>query len=131
MLSSRGVKRRGDPVGNVKTCILQPSMANKRVDRRKSKPTSIASQLAIFKQNLVQRQKYVKNEFQAYGLELAKELKDWKNRSLYIRLAKKLPRKILDQARYFVKDQVPGTIQTPYKLFMWKLKQLRQQKLLK
>ena len=99
--------------------------------KKSSAPTAIADQMAIFKQNLSQRQKYVKNEFQAYGLELAKELKDWKNRSLYIRLAKNIPRKILDQARYFVKDQIPGTIETPYKLFMWKLKQIRQSKLLK
>jgi len=91
----------------------------------KTKPTLIADQLSVFKQTLTKRQKYVKKEFQAYGLELAKELNDWKNRSLYIRLAKNTPRKILDKARYFVKDQIPGTIKTPYKLFMWKLKKLR------
>ena len=78
-----------------------------------------------FKETFAKRQKYVKNDFQAYGLELAKELDDWKNRSLYIRLSKNTDRKILDQARYFVKDQNPGTIKTPYKLFMWKLKQLK------
>ncbi len=92
---------------------------------RKNKPTLIAQQLEVFKETIKKRQKYVKNEFQAYGLELAKELRDWKNRSLYIRLAKNTDRKILEQARYFVKDQNVGTIKTPYKLFMWKLRQLK------
>lgn len=92
---------------------------------RKDKPTLIADQLEKFKETLKKRQKYVKNDFQAYGLELAQELDDWKNRSLYIRLSKNTDRKILERARYFVKDQNPGTIKTPYKLFMWKLKQLK------
>ena len=92
---------------------------------RKDAPSSLKDQMALFKQTMLGRQKYVKNEFQAYGLELAKELHDWKNRSLYIRLAKNTPRQILENARSFVKDQTPGTIKTPYKLFMWKLKQLK------
>lgn len=91
----------------------------------KNHPTLIADQLEKFKVTLAKRQKYVKNDFQAYGLELAQELEDWKNRSLYIRLAKNTDRKILEKARYFVKDQNPGSIKTPYKLFMWKLKQLK------
>jgi hypothetical protein len=93
---------------------------------KKNKPITIAQQLEVFKETFKKRQKYVKNEFQAYGLELAKELGDWKNRSLYIRLAKNIDREILQQARYFVKDQNPGTIKTPYKLFMWKLRQLKE-----
>ena len=95
---------------------------------RKSVPTNLSDQLAIFKETLAKRKKYVKNEFQAYGLQLAEELGDWKNRSLYIRLAKNEDRKILEKARLFIKDQSPGTIKTPYKLFMWKLKQIRQEK---
>lgn len=94
----------------------------------KNQPTTIGDQLFKFKETLNQRQKYVKNEFQSYGLELAKELGDWKNKSLYLRLAKTIDRKILEQARYFVKDQNPGTIKTPYKLFMWKLKELKKSK---
>jgi len=92
---------------------------------RKSSPTQIADQLEVFKQTIIKRQKYVKQEYQAYGLQLAKELHDWKNRSLYIRLAKNEDRQVLEKARLFIKDQNPGTIKTPYKLFMWKLKQLR------
>lgn len=93
---------------------------------RKDDPTVISLQLEKYKETIEKRQKYVKMEYQAYGLELAKELGDWKNRSIYIRLAKNMDRKILEQARYFVKDQNPGTVKTPYKLFMWKLRQLRE-----
>ncbi|MDD4937715.1 MAG: hypothetical protein PHX34_01730 [Candidatus Shapirobacteria bacterium] len=93
---------------------------------RKSQPTLIGDQLKNFKEVYAKRQKYVKMEYQAYGLELAKELDDWKNRSLYIRLSKNMDRKILEKARYFVKDQNPNTIKTPYKLFMWKLRQLKE-----
>lgn len=92
-----------------------------------SQPTTLFDQMSKYKEVIDKRQKYVKNEYQAYGLELAKELGDWKNRSIYMRLAKNTDRKILDQARYFVKDQTPNTIKTPYKLFMWKLKQIRQE----
>ena len=94
---------------------------------RKDRPTLLGDQLEKYKDTLKKRQKYIKNDFQAYGLELAKELDDWKNRSLYIRLAKTLDHQILDKARYFIKDQNPGSIKTPYKLFMWKLKQLKEE----
>ena len=43
---------------------------------RKDKPQQISLQLEKFKETLAKRQKYVKNEYQAYGLELAKELGD-------------------------------------------------------
>lgn len=87
--------------------------------------TLIKDHLERFKKTLEGRKKYVKNEFQSYGLDLAKELDDWKGRAIYIRLAKNTPREILEKARYFVKDQTKGTIKTPYKLFMWKLKELK------
>ncbi|HBP50931.1 MAG: hypothetical protein US68_C0005G0050 [Candidatus Shapirobacteria bacterium GW2011_GWE1_38_10] len=95
---------------------------------RNSKPTPITETLSLFKENIAKRKKFVKNEFQAYGLELAAELDDWKNKSLYIRLAKKEDRKLLEKARYFVKDHSPGQVKTPYRLFMWKLKELRMEK---
>lgn len=93
---------------------------------RKTLPSPIADQLVAFKVTLAQRKKYVKTEHQAYGLGLAEELHDWKNRSLYIRLAKTTDRKILESARLFIKNQTKANIKTPAKLFMWKLKQLNQ-----
>jgi len=98
---------------------------------RSDKPTTVAETLSLFKDNIAKRKKYVKNEFQAYGLELATELDDWKNKSLYIRLAKSEDRKLLEKARYFVKDHAPGQVKTPYRLFMWKLKELRMEKEIK
>jgi len=74
---------------------------------------------------MTKRKKYIKNEFQAFGLELAKELDDWKNKSLYIRLAKNYSREILEKALYFVKDQNRHTVKSKARLFMWKLKELR------
>lgn len=90
-----------------------------------TKPSPISETLSLFKDNLVKRKKFVKNEFQAYGLELAKELNDWKNKSLYIRLAKNTPREILEKAFYFVKDQPRLTVKSKARLFMWKLKELK------
>lgn len=72
-----------------------------------------------------QRDKYVSREFQKYGYDLAQELGDLKNKSLYIKLAKETPRHLLEKARYFVKDA--GNVKTPGKLFMWKLGRLRKE----
>lgn len=66
--------------------------------------------------------KYISREFQAYGIYLAEELRDYKHRSLYIRLAKTIPRAILEKALSFVKD---SSARSRAKLFMWKLKKLR------
>ena len=68
--------------------------------------------------------KYISREFQAYGIYLAEELGDYKHRSLYIRLAKTIPRAILEKALSFVKDA--HNAKSRARLFMWKLKQLKQ-----
>ncbi len=98
------------------------------ITSRTNQPTLLGDTLNKVSQTLEKRRKYVKNEFQAYGLQLAEELDDWKNKSLYIRLAKNTPRKILDQAIYFVKDQNQNSIKSPGRLFMWKLKELKKEK---
>lgn len=77
--------------------------------------------------DLDKRRRYISKEFQAYGLMLADELKDWKSKSLYIKLAKTTPRDILEKARYFIKDQNRGTIKSRPGLFMWKLKELKKE----
>lgn len=89
------------------------------------KPTKLSDTLILFKDILAKRKKYVSKEHQAYGLDLAKNLHDWKNRSLYIRLAKNTDRQLLEQARLFVKDQAAGTVRSRARLFMWKLKNLK------
>jgi hypothetical protein len=67
--------------------------------------------------------KYISREFQAYGIFLAEELGDYKHKSLYIRLAKTVPRAILEKAHSFVKD---SNAKSKGRLFMWKMKELRQ-----
>lgn len=66
--------------------------------------------------------KYISREFQAYGIFLSEELGDYKHRSLYIRLAKTVPRAILEKALAFVKD---SKAKSRARLFMWKMKELR------
>lgn len=70
--------------------------------------------------------KYISREFQKYGYELAEELNDLKHKALYIKLAKELPRAILEEARNFVKDA--SNVKNPAKLFMWRLTQLKKEK---
>lgn len=65
--------------------------------------------------------KYISREFQAYGYHLAEELNDMKHKSLYIKLAKDLPRAVLEKALSYVKD---AKVRKKGALFMWKLKEL-------
>ncbi|MBP9814186.1 hypothetical protein KBC80_03235 [Candidatus Woesebacteria bacterium] len=66
--------------------------------------------------------KYISREFQAYGVYLSEILDDYKHKALYIRLAKTVPRAILEKALSFVKD---SKARSKGRLFMWKLKELR------
>ncbi len=69
------------------------------------------------------RKKYISQEFQDYGYRLSIELDDEKHKSLYIKLAKIIPRVILEEARIFIKDAY--NVRNKARLFMWKVKQLR------
>lgn len=69
--------------------------------------------------------KYISREFQSYGIYLSEELGDYKHKSLYIRLAKTVPRAILEKALSFVKD---ANAKSKPKLFMWKMKKLKEGK---
>ena len=66
--------------------------------------------------------KYISREFQAFGIYLAETLEDYKHKSLYIRLAKTVPRAILEKALSFVKD---ANARSRPKLFMWKMGKLK------
>jgi len=76
--------------------------------------------------NLGDKGKYISREFQDYGYRLAKELNDEKHKSLYIKLAKEVDRKLLEEAKIFVKDA--REVRSKGRLFMWKLKELRKEK---
>jgi hypothetical protein len=66
--------------------------------------------------------KYISREFQSYGIYLAEQLDDYKHKALYIRLAKTVPRAILEKALTFTKD---ANAKSKGRLFMWKMKQLK------
>lgn len=65
--------------------------------------------------------RYVSREFQAFGVHLAEKLDDYKHKSLYIKLAKEIPRPVLEEALRFVVD---SGARKKGALFMWKLKEL-------
>lgn len=67
------------------------------------------------------KDRYVSREFQAFGVHLAQKLQDERRKSLYIKLAKTLPRPILEVALRYVID---SNARNKAALFMWKLKQL-------
>ena len=66
---------------------------------------------------------YITKEFQDFGYRMALELEDPTRTSLYMRLAKNTSRGMLEQALSFVADA--PNVKSKSKLFMWKLKQLR------
>ncbi len=69
---------------------------------------------------------YITQEFQDFGYRLAVTLDDLPHKSLYMRLAKKEKRILLEQALSFVSDAAQA--KSKAKLFMWKLKELRKEK---
>jgi hypothetical protein len=72
--------------------------------------------------NLDDTDKFLSREFQKYGLYLAQNLGDMKHKSLYIKLAKDIPRHILEDALTFVLDSRARNMGA---LFMWKVKELK------
>ena len=70
--------------------------------------------------------KYVSTEYQRYGLRIAGKLDDKARITMYIKWAKTKPRAILETALSFVSDYPNAG--TKYKLFMWKVKQLEDER---
>ena len=85
----------------------------------KSDPLSIKD---ILKKFNPLEDKYISREYQSYGVFLAQKLGEEKRKSLYIKLAKTVPRPILEAALRFVID---ANARRKGALFMWKLKELR------
>lgn len=83
---------------------------------------SIGSLLNKYK--LDDKNKTVSREFQLYAYDLAVELNDMAHKSLYMKLAKTTPRGFMESARSFVKDATNA--KSKGRLFMWKLKQLKE-----
>jgi hypothetical protein len=68
--------------------------------------------------------KYISKEFQDFGYRLAVSLDDISHKALYIKLAKKEERNLLQKALMFAKDYPKA--KNKGKIFMWKLKELKQ-----
>ena len=88
--------------------------------RKKSDFQSIRDMLLSYD---FDKKKYITQEFQDFGYRLAMELGDDKNKSLYIKIAKEVDRKLIEQARTFIKDA--RNVRSKAKLFMWALAKLR------
>lgn len=73
------------------------------------------------------RPKNISREFQMYGVYLAESLNDTKRYSLYIKLAKTIDRRFLEEALNFTKDYYGA--KNKARVFMWKLKQLKESSL--
>jgi hypothetical protein len=65
--------------------------------------------------------KYISREYQSFGVHLAQKLGDERRKSLYIKLAKTVPRPMLERAYRFVID---SHAKNKGALFMWKLKEM-------
>lgn len=70
--------------------------------------------------------KYITREFQDYGYRLAVDLGDLLHKALYIKLAKEIDRRILEEARQFAVD---SNARNRAALFMWKVKELKKEKI--
>src|SRR3990167_4960196 len=79
--------------------------------------------VAIAEVKFKDRPKNLSQEFQVYGVFLAETLQDPKHYSLYIKLAKELPRQMLEEALNYTKGYYSA--KNKAKVFMWKLKQLK------
>ena len=72
-----------------------------------------------------QKDKYISREFQTFGLHLAERLDDYSHKALYIKLAKTHDRSILEKALSFCID---SNAKNKGALFMWKLKQMKEER---
>jgi hypothetical protein len=68
------------------------------------------------------KDKYISRDFQSYGIYLAEQFNDYKNRGMWIRLAKMNHRSVLEKAYSFVID---SNADNKIALFLWKLKQIK------
>lgn len=95
--------------------------------KKKKKPKSMKDLLDKWKfdPDRKKSKKYVKHEFQDYGLRLAQNLNDPEHKGLYIKLAKQENRNYLQKAYKFAVDYPGMEGKNKGKLFMWALGKIR------
>lgn len=72
------------------------------------------------------KQRRISREWQDFAYRLALELDDLAHTSLYMKMCKDYPRGVLEEARSFVAD---SNAKSKGKLFMWKVKEIRDRSL--
>ena len=87
---------------------------------RNTTPQSLGQLLAKYDWD---KKKYISQEWQDYAYRLAVFLDDLAHKSLYMRLAKNMPRQDLENAKNLVTDAYQ--VKNKAKLFMWKLKEIK------
>lgn len=97
----------------------------KNDDNRLKKQFSTVAEL-LGSHSIKKSNKYISQEFQAFGCHMATVLGDQDHTSLYIKLAKTYSRALLEQALAFVSDA--QNARSKAKLFMWKLNLLKKNK---
>lgn len=78
---------------------------------------------AIAETKFKDRPKNIAYEFQMYGVYLAESLNDTKHYSLYIKLAKEVDRKLLEEVLNYTKGYYGA--KSKAKVFMWRLSMLK------
>lgn len=82
----------------------------------------------LLSQNFLKEQeksrRYVHHEFQDYAYRLASDLGDLQHKAIYMRLAKTVPRTLLEQAAAFALGYFHE--KNKGKIFMWKLQEIRE-----
>lgn len=97
------------------------------MDKRSRKVKSIRDILTDwqFSPDREKSKKYVKHEFQDYGIRLAHKLNDLPHKALYIKLAKTVKRAFLEDAYRFAVDYPKMEGKNRGKLFMFALRKLQ------
>lgn len=104
--------------------LFGPNQAKPATQTKNSK--NFADIKSLFeKYQIKDKPGYISREFQDFGYRLALELGDLERVSLYMRLAKNESRATLEQALSFVSD---ANARNKARLFMWKVKQLKDAK---
>ena len=85
-----------------------------------------------FLERITKRSQYIRTEHQDFGIRLSGRLGDSNHKALYMKLAKDLPRSVMESAAQFAIDY-PDKSGTGNKgrIFMWKLKELCNEKQIK
>lgn len=110
----------------VPSVLEKKAAPKKEIPPQKRQQSEFASTKDLLsKYQLNEKNQHISHEFQSFGCHLAEVLADKQHTSLYIKLAKTMPRGILERALSFVSD---STADNKAKLFMWKLQKLKENK---